>query len=350
MRHVAEEGREHRIEGLRDQPLHVAESLNDAGGPLIIDVDDDRERQEWFVGVFGHQVDRVQTFVVAMRFGAAGDPVQDEVGGRHEDDRAGERIERIFARAQRPFPNAALAFGHAFAVAEGSAGKVFARLTEVANDDADIADRDDGFGNQLDRGEPAVDEVGAVGQRHVLASAAAAAGEEGFGILVVVVVMFAGGIGADGRGDDFARRQRRAIVNGDDADAVGFEGLVGIQGIDGGDRSTNDNGIKTTAFGKFFAPLIGGFGFLAVEQLPQCVDARLGDDDEHRQVDGVDTFAEDRALAAALAEGRVGSIAAQKAAGILKVVAGNDSAQAFGSRGAADHRGHRHNRFCLARR
>ena len=70
------------------------------------------------VGVLGHQVDRAQALVVAVALGPAGDPVQDEVGGRHQDDVAGVGVERILARPERPFPDAALALGDALAVAE----------------------------------------------------------------------------------------------------------------------------------------------------------------------------------------------------------------------------------------
>ena len=143
---VAEVGAEHRVERLRDQLLDVAEALDDARRLLVVDVDDHRQRQQRLVGVLGHQVDRAQAFVVAVRLGLAGDPVQHEVRRRHQDDVAGVGVERVLARAERPFPDAALALGHALAVAEGVAGEVAAGLAVVADDHADVADRHDRLG------------------------------------------------------------------------------------------------------------------------------------------------------------------------------------------------------------
>src|SRR5262249_14749404 len=40
VRYVAEEGREHRVERLRDEPLDVSEALNDARRSLIVDMYD----------------------------------------------------------------------------------------------------------------------------------------------------------------------------------------------------------------------------------------------------------------------------------------------------------------------
>ena len=88
--------------------------------------------------------------------------------------------------------HAALALGDALAVAERVARDVLADPAVVADDHADVADRDDGLGDRLDRGEPAVDEVGAVGQRDVLPAAAAAGAEERLGVLVVVVEVLVG--------------------------------------------------------------------------------------------------------------------------------------------------------------
>ena len=187
---------------------------------LIVDVDDHRQRQQRLVGVLGHQVDGAQALVVAVRLGVAGDPVQDEVGRRHQDDLAGVGVERILAGTERPFPDAAFALGDALAVAERVAGEIAADPAIVADHDADVADRHHRFGNHLDRGEPAVDEVGAVGQRHVLPAAPTAGTQEGFGILVVIVVVRIAAVVADGGSDDLAGRQRRAVVDGDDGDGV----------------------------------------------------------------------------------------------------------------------------------
>ena len=109
--HVAEIRAEHRVERLRDQFLDVPEPLNDVGRFLIVDVHDDRERQARLVRVLRDQVDRTEAFVVAMRLGPAGDPVQNEVGRRHQDDVAGISVESILARPERLLLNAAFPFG-----------------------------------------------------------------------------------------------------------------------------------------------------------------------------------------------------------------------------------------------
>ena len=74
------------------------------------------------------------------------------------------------------------------------------RQAVVGDDDADEADRDDFLVDQLDRREPAVDEIGAVGQRRILPTAAAAGPQEGFRVLIVVVEI----------GIVFAQADRRA--------------------------------------------------------------------------------------------------------------------------------------------
>ena len=186
---VAEERAQHRVERLRDQLLHVAEALDHARRTLVVDMHDDRQRQQRLVRVLRHQVDRLQTLIVAMRLGLAGDPVQHEVRRRHQHDAAGRRVERVFARPKRPLANTALAVADSLAVAEAGARDVLALPAVVAHHDADVADRHHRLRNQLDRREPAVDEVSAVGERHILPTAAAAGGEKRLGILVVVVVV-----------------------------------------------------------------------------------------------------------------------------------------------------------------
>jgi hypothetical protein len=76
------------------------------------------------------------------------------------------------------------------------------------------------LGDVFDRGEPAVDEVGAVQQRRVLLAAPAAGPQPGLDVLEVVVVVGVAHGGAGRRGDDLAGVQRRAVVGGHDADVV----------------------------------------------------------------------------------------------------------------------------------
>src|SRR5207245_9681747 len=113
--------------------------------------------------------------------------------------------------------------GHALAVAEALAGGVSAGSAKVADHHADVADRHQGFRNDLDRGEPAVEEVGAVGERIVLSAATAAGAEEGFRILIVIVVVRVIAIVADGRSDDLSRAQRGALLHGKDADVIMYQ-------------------------------------------------------------------------------------------------------------------------------
>src|SRR5262249_22756275 len=110
------------------------------------------------------------------------------------------------ARPQRPLPDAALPLGDALAMAEGFAGRVATRAAIVADDDTHEADGDDRLGDQLDRGKPAVEEVGAVREGDVLPAAAAAGRQERLGILIVVVVVGLIAVVADRRGDDLAGR------------------------------------------------------------------------------------------------------------------------------------------------
>ena len=54
----------------------------------------------------------------------------------------------------------------------------------------------------------------------ILTASEAAAGQERLGVLEVVVVVRRVGPVADGRGDDVAHRERRPVVNRDDARLV----------------------------------------------------------------------------------------------------------------------------------
>src|SRR6185437_10176185 len=136
------------------------------------------------VGVAGDQVDGTEPFVELVGLGFTRDPVENEVRGRHENDLAGVDVKGIFAGAEWAFPDAAFAFLHAFAVAEGGAGNVATRAADIAHDHADVADRHHGLRHFFDRREPAVDKVGAVREGGVLPAAAAPGGQERLGILV----------------------------------------------------------------------------------------------------------------------------------------------------------------------
>ena len=168
MGHVAEIGAEHRVERLGDEFFHVAETLDDAGGALVVDVNDDAEGQQRLVGVLGHEVDAAEAFVVMMALALSGDPVEHEVGGGDEDEFSGISVEGVFAGSEGFFPHAAFAAGDAFAVSETFAGNVRAHGSVIADDHADVTDGDDGLGDDFDGGEPAVDEIRSIGERDIL--------------------------------------------------------------------------------------------------------------------------------------------------------------------------------------
>ena len=202
--------------------LDVAEPLNDRRRLLVVDVHHERQRQHRFVGVGRDQLDRFQRIVEVVALRPARDPVQDEVRGGHLDDHARRRVEGVLAGAEGRFPNAFFAFPHPLAVAELLAGGIGPLLAVEADDDAHVADRHDALGNHLDRGEPAVDEIGAVDQRRILHAAAPAGAEEGLDVLIVVMEVGLVLVGSHGRGDQFARRQRGTFVDRHDADLVGL--------------------------------------------------------------------------------------------------------------------------------
>ena len=321
---VAEIRAEHRVERLRDELLHVAETLDHARRPLVVDMHDHRQRQQRLVRVPRDQIDRLQAFIVAMGFAFAGDPMEHEICRGHEDDAAGIRVERVLAGPERLFPNAALAGGYLLAVAEALAGEVLSLSTDVAHDHADVADRHDGLRNHLERGEPAVDEVGAVGQRLILSAASTAGAEKRVGILEVVVEVRRTGIAAHGRRDDLVRRERGAVVNRHDADRVDEHFLRGVVVVSTLHFGADHDGVETADLGKLLPILLDGHRLLLRLGSRQRENVVVGDDDEQGWVDGVDAFAEDRALAAALTadDCTMGiGMTDQKRLGVLEIVA-----------------------------
>ena len=99
-----------------------------------------------------------------VRFGLAADPAQDEVDRRHELDFHRVRIQRVFAGSERRAPDTAMAGLDLFAVTERFAGGVVTGGAVIRNHHADITDRDQRLGLDLDRAEPAIDEERAIGQ------------------------------------------------------------------------------------------------------------------------------------------------------------------------------------------
>src|SRR6202011_366689 len=80
-----------------------------------------------------------------------------------------------------------------------------------------------------DRGEPAVEEVGAIGQRDVLPASESAGAEERLGVLIVFVLVGVALVVDDNRDDYLAGPQRGAVVDRDDADGVHVALGLGVE-------------------------------------------------------------------------------------------------------------------------
>ena len=151
-------------------------------------MDDDRERQGGLKGIPRDEVDLGEVLIVFVRAGFCLVPLEDEVGGRDQDHLARVGIERILTGQERHAPYTALRNPHKLSVAVVLPRKVLSRLPGIGDDDADIADLDDGLRDQLHRREQPIDVVGPFHQDLELAPAHAARAQEFFGVLEGVVV------------------------------------------------------------------------------------------------------------------------------------------------------------------
>jgi len=109
LRDVAEIGGEDGVEGLRDEPAHVAETLHHARRFFIVNVQHEGEREKRLVTVGGDERDAGELLVVAVRLDLAADPAEDEVHRRHVLDFQGVGIQRVFAGREGFAPDAAAA-------------------------------------------------------------------------------------------------------------------------------------------------------------------------------------------------------------------------------------------------
>jgi hypothetical protein len=200
-RDVLEECADHRIEGLLDQLLHIAEALDDHRRLLVVDMHHHRERQRRLERVPGDQRDFRKVLIQLHRADFAAHPFQDEVDGRDDLDLAGIGVERVFARQQRILPDAAAAVEDEFAVTILLARDVVGLRPGVENDDTHIADRDHRLRHGLDRRKQPVDVPGALDDDLQLPPAIAAAIEEFFRLLEIVVK----GLNVPQVGPDFGR-------------------------------------------------------------------------------------------------------------------------------------------------
>src|SRR5438094_5775914 len=99
-----------------------------------------------------------------MRFGLAANPTQNEVDRRHQLYLHRVRIQSVLARSQRRTPDTALARFDLFAITKGLAGSIAASATVIGNYYTDISDRDQRFGFNLNRPEPAINKEGSIRQ------------------------------------------------------------------------------------------------------------------------------------------------------------------------------------------
>ncbi len=331
LRDVAEVRGEDGVERLCDEAADIAETLDDARGLFIVDVEHEREREEGLVAVRGDERDAREVFVVAMRLDLAANPAQDEVHRGDVLDFEGIRIERVFAGREGFAPDAAAAGFDLFAVAELRAADIIAIRAVVADDHAHVTDGDEHFRLELDRGEPAVEEVGAVREDLQLLAATAAQGEEGLGILEVAVAIILRhdgaigvqlrGMGADLRSDEFAGLELRSVVNGDDAEQVVGHELGRVHGADFDIRGggADDDGHEAVVLREVILPGHALAGLAAAGGAG--MHGAFGDDYEEGGIDGIHAFAEDGALAAALAA------LAQEGLGVLVAMDGDSAAE-----------------------
>src|SRR5262249_6640210 len=96
--------------------------------------------------------------------------------------------------------------------------------------------------------------------------------------------------------------------------------------VKAGHGRADNNGVEAAGAAELLLPAGDSRGFLTALELRQGVDGVLGDDDEQRGVDGVDAFAKDGALPAALTALAFLAFAKERAR-VLVVVAGDNASQ-----------------------
>ncbi len=141
---------------------------------------------------------------------------------------------------------------------------------------------------------------------------------------------------ADRGSNNFTGIQHGSVVNGDNADAVHQPIFAGGERVGRDDRLSHDHRSEAFVRDQLLLPLEGRLTVLLSLQ-GQLIHLVLGDDDEQRQIHGIDPLAQDRPLPSALTEGAgfdAGSL--QEGPGVLKVVRLHDAGQRLaGSQGLA---------------
>ena len=132
---VLEVGGDHRVERLLDEPLDVAEPLDDERRLAIVDVHHHGQGQRGLEGVLRDQRDFGQVLVVLVRAGLLLVPLQNEIGRGHQEDLPGVGVERVFPGQERFAPDATQPLLHQLAVLVRGAGEILARLAGVGGRD-----------------------------------------------------------------------------------------------------------------------------------------------------------------------------------------------------------------------
>src|SRR5207249_11344125 len=110
--------------------------------------------------------------------------------------------------------------------------------------------------------------------------------QERLGVLVVVVVVRIVRRVTAIRGDDLARRQRRAVVDGDDADRVHGDRLLRPQWVGRLDRAADHDRVEAVDLTQLVLPTDDRLEFLLRRGGSETVDRVLGHDQEQGRVNG----------------------------------------------------------------
>src|SRR5262245_35554411 len=153
-----------------------------------------------------------------MRLGLAANPAQHEVDRWNKFNFNCVRIHRVFASGKGRAPDTLVTGFDLFTVAERFSSGVISRGAVIGNNYANVTNGDQGFGFDLDRPKPTVDEKRTVSQHLQLFTTLASQLEERFWILEIVVIFSSNRL--DLGSDDFTRSNCWAVLNTHHADGI----------------------------------------------------------------------------------------------------------------------------------